>query len=204
MVRECLECKSQIFKVESCNKMTCPNCKCRMCYICGKEVSNYSHFFYGAKPIDGKCALYSDKNSLHTAEINKDTEVLGQAEHEETLSRTCTPNVPPKKKRNGTVCCVVDCFSRGGRGDGVSFFRFPKEDLQQRKAWIKAVKRINPDRTTWNPKDWSLVCSKHFIGGVSSKFQDHPDYTPTIFPTSHVAPKDDEDIQRFQRVSFKF
>jgi hypothetical protein len=190
--RECWNCKTRIFKVEGCNKMTCPKCSNKMCYICQCPVSDYSHFYgQSSKPVDGKCALYTDSNSHQAPEVEK---------HEETMSSTCTP--PPKKKRSGTICCIVDCFSRGGRGDNVSFFRFPKIDLQQRNSWIKAVNRINPDKTTWTPNNGSLVCSKHFIGNISSKFQDHPDYTPTIFPTSHVTPKDNDDIQRFQRVSF--
>jgi hypothetical protein len=215
--------------------MTCPKCQCKMCYICGIQVSDYSHF-YGqtAKPSDDKCALYTDTNSLHvkitdenapssveetlvtepptTKEPSKITEkankkpeeiekqVLGVERSEETTSSTYTPNILPNKKRPGKVCCVVKCFSRAGK-DSVSFFRFPKKDIQQRNAWINAINRINHDNTTWTPNDGSRVCSKHFIGGNSSKFQDHPNYTPTLFPTKHVAPKADEDILRFQRVS---
>jgi TRIAD3 protein (E3 ubiquitin-protein ligase RNF216) len=75
MVRECWNCKTRFYKDEGCNKMTCPKCKCKMCYICRKKVSDYSHFYgQGAEPVNGKCALYTDTNSLHASEVNKAAE----------------------------------------------------------------------------------------------------------------------------------
>jgi hypothetical protein len=202
-VPECWNCKTRLLKVGDCNNLTCPKCKCKMCYICRKKVADYSHF-YGpsAKPNDEKCALYTDTNSLHEVEVTD--EVLGVEINEETTSSPSpnpSPIMPPKKTKPGKNCCVVECFSRAGSQDSVSFFRFPKKDLQQRNSWINAINRINHDNTTWTPKDWCRVCSKHFIGGEPSKFKDHPNYTPTLFPTKHVAPKANEDILRFQRVS---
>ncbi|KAG9321987.1 hypothetical protein KVV02_008312 [Mortierella alpina] len=44
LIRECPKCKSRFFKTEGCNKMTCPECHTKMCYVCKKEIKDYSHF----------------------------------------------------------------------------------------------------------------------------------------------------------------
>ncbi|KAI7818206.1 hypothetical protein BC939DRAFT_401724 [Gamsiella multidivaricata] len=44
LIRECPQCKSRFFKTEGCNKMTCPECGTKMCYICKKKIRDYSHF----------------------------------------------------------------------------------------------------------------------------------------------------------------
>ncbi|KAF9967302.1 hypothetical protein BGZ70_009997, partial [Mortierella alpina] len=44
LIRECPKCKSRFFKTEGCNKMTCPECHTKMCYVCKKQIKDYSHF----------------------------------------------------------------------------------------------------------------------------------------------------------------
>ncbi|KAF9310831.1 hypothetical protein BG003_008055 [Podila horticola] len=44
LIRECPKCKSRFFKTEGCNKMTCPQCNTKMCYICKIQIRDYSHF----------------------------------------------------------------------------------------------------------------------------------------------------------------
>ncbi|KAF9426239.1 hypothetical protein BGZ94_006776 [Podila epigama] len=60
LIRECPKCKCRFFKTEGkskkttypdmfkggngCNKMTCPQCHTKMCYICKKQIRDYSHF----------------------------------------------------------------------------------------------------------------------------------------------------------------
>lgn len=59
-------CKQPFFKVEGCNKMTCPTCKTFICYICRAEIPKslgYGHFCQ--KPhcnhsSCNKCTLYSN------------------------------------------------------------------------------------------------------------------------------------------------
>jgi len=59
-------CKQPFFKVEGCNKMTCPTCKTFICYICRAEIPKslgYGHFCQ--KPHCNhsscqKCVLYSN------------------------------------------------------------------------------------------------------------------------------------------------
>eukprot|EP00092_Neocalanus_flemingeri_P005268 GFUD01005667.1.p1 GENE.GFUD01005667.1~~GFUD01005667.1.p1 ORF type:complete len:929 (+),score=262.59 GFUD01005667.1:112-2898(+) len=70
MLRECWKCKNKFYKVEGCNKMTC-RCGAGMCYLCKKEVKDYSHFYgQGGTPTMTKtCPLFSDNKMLHQREI---------------------------------------------------------------------------------------------------------------------------------------
>lgn len=44
LVRHCLKCPKPFFKEEGCNKMVCPSCNTKMCYLCNKEIKDYGHF----------------------------------------------------------------------------------------------------------------------------------------------------------------
>lgn len=66
-LRNCNGCGKKFYKIEGCNKMTCPTCKTRMCYICRKTIdsSGYDHFCTKNRHETGKafccskCPLYS-------------------------------------------------------------------------------------------------------------------------------------------------
>ncbi|KAF7134121.1 hypothetical protein CNMCM5793_005750 [Aspergillus hiratsukae] len=49
LIRNCPRCKVKIVKEFGCNKMTCPKCRCCMCYLCKKDITReqYAHFGYG-------------------------------------------------------------------------------------------------------------------------------------------------------------
>ncbi|PKX99417.1 E3 ubiquitin-protein ligase RNF216 [Aspergillus novofumigatus IBT 16806] len=49
LIRNCPRCKVKIVKEFGCNKMTCPSCRCCMCYLCKKDITReqYAHFGYG-------------------------------------------------------------------------------------------------------------------------------------------------------------
>ncbi|KAK3108230.1 hypothetical protein FSP39_003597 [Pinctada imbricata] len=53
-----------------------------------------------------------------------------------------------------TCCCVPGCNKRGGH-------TFPT-DLNQRKAWIFAIKRGSDRYKVWEPNKHSVVCGSHF------------------------------------------
>ena len=106
----------------------------------------------------------------------------------------------PSKSLRGPTCCVVGCNRNKVRDkDEVSFFKFPTKNLEKRQLWIEAVNRKNPDGSVWEPTKWSLVCSEHFVGGWHREERNHPDYKPTIFPTSHVRPSSESDLHRHDR-----
>ncbi|CAN7943841.1 unnamed protein product [Ixodes hexagonus] len=81
-------------------------------------------------------------------------------------------------------CAAVGCTNASGKQSGVRFFRFPASSLHaaRRSEWVKAMRRINTDRTPWQPSANSRVCSSHFLNGKKpSRFPDHPDYVPSLF-----------------------
>ena len=53
-------------------------------------------------------------------------------------------------------CAAFGCNNRGTKGNGLSFFSFPKDD-QLRKAWIHYCRRWNFDPTSGH-----RLCSTHF------------------------------------------
>ncbi|XP_057290859.1 uncharacterized protein LOC130613547 [Hydractinia symbiolongicarpus] len=58
-----------------------------------------------------------------------------------------------------------------------SLYCFPSvlRNYEQRQRWIKAMRRINPDKSDWVPKQSDRVCSVHFVDGTPS--QKYPDPT---------------------------
>nr|XP_040570352.1 uncharacterized protein LOC121119683 isoform X2 [Lepeophtheirus salmonis] len=109
-------------------------------------------------------------------------------------------SVQNRKKKPYSYCSVVGCDSAYGKGlENVKMFCFPLRNMEQRELWIKAIKRVNEDGTMWKPRYWSRICSKHFITGKYNPTRGHPDYFPTLFPTSHVHPRTFSDIERHGR-----
>lgn len=62
-IRPCPRCKLKIVKEIGCNKMTCPRCRCMMCYMCKKDITRegYSHFGRGK----GACRVDDDPRQDH-------------------------------------------------------------------------------------------------------------------------------------------
>ena len=110
-----------------------------------------------------------------------------------------------KKRKKGHYCCVVGCHRESLRDrDEVSFFRFPamigkRSNPEKRQMWIKAVNRKNDDGSDWEPKEWTRICSDHFVGDWHRHERNHPDYKPSIFPTCHTKPSSEVDMQRHER-----
>ena len=82
----------------------------------------------------------------------------------------------------GKSCCVIRCTSKYKKGNGLHFYRIPKEPDDRRKLWIAAIKPVGPNgqQCQWEPKDDHRVCSRHFIKGTKSNDPDNPDYVPSI------------------------
>ncbi|XP_064474223.1 uncharacterized protein LOC135388547 isoform X1 [Ornithodoros turicata] len=113
----------------------------------------------------------------------------------------------PKRRKNGTYCCVVGCHnsqvSVRGKQPAIKFYCFPTKwyEKERPRQWIAAVRRVNPDGTAWEPSPTTLICSAHFVGNTKSADQAHPAYVPTVFPavykgksTAGLAP-----IERYAR-----
>ena len=81
MLRECVKCGYKFYKEEGCNKMTC-KCGAKMCYLCKKEVKDYSHFY---------CPLFSDNKRIHQMELVKVAEEAKLKLVEENILLTVDP-----------------------------------------------------------------------------------------------------------------
>ncbi|XP_032541146.1 DNA transposase THAP9 [Chiroxiphia lanceolata] len=70
-------------------------------------------------------------------------------------------------------CSALGCTARDSarsRERGVSFHQFPV-DAAQRRAWIRAVNRVDPQsRRPWRPGPGAILCSRHFAEGDFERF----------------------------------
>ncbi|XP_078040707.1 uncharacterized protein LOC144471959 isoform X2 [Augochlora pura] len=63
LVRTCSGCSKPYYKTDGCNLISCA-CGAKMCYICDKAVTGYSHFDVG------KCLLHTNNDELHNDTID--------------------------------------------------------------------------------------------------------------------------------------
>ncbi|ESO08852.1 hypothetical protein HELRODRAFT_168764 [Helobdella robusta] len=99
-------------------------------------------------------------------------------------------------------CCVPYC--KNGRvlkyTKQIKFYFFPKafdeESASRRSKWIKAVNKINPNGSAWEPRQYTQICSQHFVSNEASEDPDSPSYIPTlrlsqtvVVAYNHVRPK---------------
>ena len=107
-----------------------------------------------------------------------------------------------KRKTQGQYCCVVGCHRQSLRDKDEVNFRFPAKSRypEKRQLWIKAVQRKNDDGSDWEPKEWTRICSDHFVGELHREEKNHPDYVPSIFNSGHTKPKTLRDCARFDRL----
>ena len=105
------------------------------------------------------------------------------------------------RPRSSCYCCVVGCSNNRTRDSkrGISFYTFPKRNIEQKELWIKAVKRMGPDGSLWIPGPRTQICSEHFVGGKKSPTRGDPAYSPTLFPTKHTKEKSLADKRRHER-----
>lgn len=69
LIRHCNSCKHPFVKEYGCNKMTCSHCNNIQCYVCSKNVRNYSHF-EDARGVRG-CPLHDNVETRHEEEVKK-------------------------------------------------------------------------------------------------------------------------------------
>ncbi|XP_026496963.2 THAP domain-containing protein 11-like [Vanessa tameamea] len=81
-------------------------------------------------------------------------------------------------------CCVIGCNNSEQNSRHLKFYSFPRNshEIDRRKKWIQAVRRVSADNKPWEPNVNSRICSAHFVGGAKSTIEKSPAYIPTIFP----------------------
>lgn len=70
LIRTCPRCKVKIVKEMGCNKMTCIQCRCIMCYICKKDITREGYNHFGTGP--GSCQVHDNSGSnRHQDEVER-------------------------------------------------------------------------------------------------------------------------------------
>ena len=95
----------------------------------------------------------------------------------------------------GSYCALVQCHHQETR-DPCRFFRISRKNKAQTTAWTRAINRVNPDGSEWEPNSKSVICSCHFVGGEFSKDPSNPAYAPTILEPVVTPPKEDASIRK--------
>lgn len=52
-------------KGEGCNRMTCPSCRNKQCYVCSQNCKDYNHFG------DDRCPMFDDTEERHRIEVDR-------------------------------------------------------------------------------------------------------------------------------------
>ncbi|XP_062393520.1 uncharacterized protein LOC134080923 [Sardina pilchardus] len=82
-------------------------------------------------------------------------------------------------------CCVVFCTANKQKNYYLKFYILPniETEPERRIKWLQAIRREDDKGKLWDPKSRHVyVCSRHFITGLKSDREDHPDYIPSVFP----------------------
>ena len=76
-------------------------------------------------------------------------------------------------------CCVVGCTNRTSKNPSLKFYRFPAEAIRRSK-WVRAVNRVRPDGSLWEPGHGDRICSSHFTSGEKVDDPLHPGFCPSL------------------------
>ncbi|KAL2862776.1 uncharacterized protein BJX67DRAFT_291919 [Aspergillus lucknowensis] len=79
LIRNCPKCQVKIVKEDGCNKMSCPQCHTRMCYICQKDITKegYNHFGRGCPQADAD-ARARERREVKQAEKTAIEKILAE------------------------------------------------------------------------------------------------------------------------------
>ena len=73
------------------------------------------------------------------------------------------------KKWKNAICPTHECaYNLCPCPQPFNLYWFPSKlrNSEQRARWIRAVKRETKNKTKWEPKESSRVCSEHFVDGT--------------------------------------
>lgn len=107
-LRKCNGCGRAFLKEDGCNKMTCPFCSNRQCYVCSKTIVDYQHF---DNPQDeNPCPMYGDMTEFLSAQVDsaQETAVRGLLDTRRDLKEEDIRVDTPKKRKIKTVRPQID------------------------------------------------------------------------------------------------
>ncbi|KAJ2996529.1 hypothetical protein HDV02_006425 [Globomyces sp. JEL0801] len=106
LMRECPKCSIRYYKTKGCNKMTCV-CGQKMCYVCRKAITDYSHF------NDNTCPLNDDTAARNRQDVSEaKTTQLSMLENQASVKQEIPKPVPDmlKKKSQFFKRCMQKIF----------------------------------------------------------------------------------------------
>lgn len=151
LVRSCTKCKKPFIKEEGCNKMTCPSCGNRQCYVCSTSITDYNHFEGGrgaVVPAPGikakKCPLYDNVEERHEREIK------AAADAEKAKIIVDNPDMAPDdmeiKVSDAVQKATQDRMKRargpGGGGGGYEVYGAERQQLAGPMQQIVDLQRV--------------------------------------------------------------
>ena len=107
-LRKCNGCGRAFLKEDGCNKMTCPFCLHRQCYVCSKTIIDYQHF---DNPLDeNPCPMYGDMSEFLSAQVDsaQDTKVRELLDTRSDLKEEDIRVDTPKRRKTKTVQPQID------------------------------------------------------------------------------------------------
>uniref|UniRef100_A0A8D0CPL0 THAP-type domain-containing protein n=1 Tax=Sander lucioperca TaxID=283035 RepID=A0A8D0CPL0_SANLU len=103
-------------------------------------------------------------------------------------------------------CCAIGCTNHRGEKPGLCFYRIPsdKENPERRQLWIQAIRRATVSGNgTWQPSQYTRLCSDHFIKGAKSDDLLSPDWVPSVFSHTPVTKKRKREKDMESRIQIK-
>ncbi|KAF9883426.1 hypothetical protein FE257_003467 [Aspergillus nanangensis] len=83
LIRACPRCKVKIIKYDGCNKMICSKCRCVMCYVCRKDITQIEYGHFDKAPNFCRTHDHNNRSVVEVAEAQKSTMKKILKEHPE-------------------------------------------------------------------------------------------------------------------------
>lgn len=150
LIRSCNKCNKTFIKDYGCNKMTCPSCGHRQCYVCSASIKDYEHFAGDgrrraiASGGSAGCPLYDNVEERHEREVQE----AEKAARAEVVAENPDISVEDLEiKVSGVVKhAAKDRIRRaGGPAEGVIAYAQPVQDMG-----------FEMGRHGHDPADWQL------------------------------------------------
>ncbi|RAL04734.1 E3 ubiquitin-protein ligase RNF216 [Aspergillus ibericus CBS 121593] len=125
LIRNCPRCKVKIVKEYGCNKMICSKCRCAMCYVCKKDISQEQYDHFGRPPTN--CRTHDEPAENRSL---REIEQAQKATIETLLAQN--PELTEEELRVHTDKEKKPASNQQRRNN------YPRAELYQNQAWGNA------------------------------------------------------------------